>query len=83
MYDQNESENSIFFERVDIDAFGMAGYSLGGGRIVKGLAATQPAGRYAGRAAVPRCRAAVSMQGYAEAGPHTRSLVPQLDEVNA
>jgi len=39
MYDQNVNSNSVFFERVDVDAFGMAGYSLGGGRIVKGLAA--------------------------------------------
>ena len=36
MYDQNEDEDSIFLDRIDIDAFGMAGYSLGGGRIMRG-----------------------------------------------
>ena len=65
MYDQNADEDSIFHDRIDINAFGMAGYSLGGGRIMRGLAALQPA-----NAAPPtgpaRCRAAVSLHSWQE-----------------
>jgi hypothetical protein len=36
MSDQNDNDNSIFYKRIDIDAFGMVGYSLGGGRVLRG-----------------------------------------------
>jgi len=36
MSDQNDNEESVFHKRIDIDALGMAGYSLGGGRMMRG-----------------------------------------------
>jgi len=29
MYDQNDDPDSIFYKRIDTDAIGMAGYSIG------------------------------------------------------
>ena len=36
MSDQNGDDTSMFYNRIDIDAFGMVGYSLGGGRMLRG-----------------------------------------------
>jgi predicted dienelactone hydrolase len=35
-YDQNFDPDSIFFGRIQTDAIGVAGYSLGGGRVMRG-----------------------------------------------
>jgi hypothetical protein len=32
MYDQNDDVNSMFYDRIDVDAMGMVGYSMGGGQ---------------------------------------------------
>jgi len=36
MYDQNDDSASIFYNRIDTEAFSMVGYSLGGGRMMRG-----------------------------------------------
>jgi len=35
-YDQNSDPDSIFFGRIQTNSIGVAGYSLGGGRVMRG-----------------------------------------------
>ena len=46
-HDMNFAPASKFYDRVDIDAIGMVGYSLGGGRVIRALSAIESRGQAA------------------------------------